>query len=56
MACLLFIFRPIIEGAQTSIDIKNPFSWYLSSVPTSGFLGAEAKKNEIFYGRDLIEP
>ena len=44
------IYIDDFEGAQTSIDIKSPFSWYLSSVPTSGFLGAEAKKNDITGG------
>ena len=44
------IYIDDFEGAQTSIDIKSPFSWYLSSVPRSGFLGAEAKKNDITGG------
>ncbi len=44
------------EGAQTNIDIKSPYAWNLSSVPIEGFLGSNAKKDDILggYNRALI--
>ena len=35
------------EGAQTSIDIKSPFAWSLSSVPIQGFKGSQAISNDL---------
>ncbi len=38
------------EGAQTSIDIKSPFAWSLSSVPIKGFKGSSAKSDDLSSG------